>query len=306
MELHEEIAIRISNLHSRNKMMLKICDKHSIEIINLFLQAANISPDTFELVKHAVDCEGDDFLDVNNLLDDLKPVYRIHLLRLFKNVSPFVSYQYRTKVISDLDNTAIENAFVAPVPPGSKDKYPVKGFINLVNKLTMNGKTTVTFISARPRMIEKFSIINTIKKFRKEGLTNFVFEAGDLVGPIKLGVSYFNTNYTWESSLHLGKIKMNSYLRILNVYPSSRFIFFGDDTQGDYIFAAFLVNHNPKNIAIIRKISLNPISPHNIWDDSMFPNILNKHLVLNNPRIIYHNDSYEYVDRFLSTSSLLL
>jgi hypothetical protein len=288
--LLESIALRIAQLHRvllkrkhglkyyvlpyqifRTSSKLDDYDDMSLaqaasEICKLFSDVNTyISPIALESLKHLVSREDKDFLDMTSLMRDLPSYFRLQLATIFKN-SLLPDYTDNTIVVSDIDNTAVENSSVAPVV--YTDKKIIPGFETLVYALTFSGTTTVTFISARPQQLEFSSILGLSSALKKTSLP-FSFSGGNLRGPCLYASAMVaakseevvrtseekTKSMLLDACTEFAKIKLKRVQEIMTVYPNARIVFFGDDSQGDYLFAHLLVNSGhckKKHYAFIR------------------------------------------------------
>lgn len=254
------------------------------KIVEAFFMAAAMGGSVLEAVKHHVAREQSDFIDMRDLVEALSPKRQQSLLGLFQLHRP-LNPQYLTIVISDLDCTAIERAAIST--PVYYDGCVVPGFAPLVNALTHQGITTMTFISARPKFMENWSIKKTASAIRSVGLTAFSFEAGQLPGSAIFVAAQAADGASTKklarrllvaSAKKFAKLKMDSYLKLQTIFPHARFVFFGDDAQGDYLFAQALVRHNEQNFAFIRDVAAPEMKVAALSDE---------------PRILYHRSYYE-------------
>lgn len=230
-------------------------------IVNSFVEAAEQGGSFLEAVKHNVAREQSDFIDLRDVLDALSKRNSECLYTLFRTVS-VLDQRYHTIVLSDLDSTAVEKSSIAPSIYA--DGSVIFGFTPLVNALTHNGSTTMVFISARPKFIENWSIRGTAQKLHGSGIKAFSFETGELPGSAlfvaaqaaqAVGARKRARRLLIASAVDFAERKYASYRKLAKAFPRARFVFFGDDSQGDYMFANALVQHNPSNYAFIRSIA---------------------------------------------------
>lgn len=231
------------------------------EIMKGFFSASELGPSALEAVKHIVAREQSDFIDMRDLLETLQPLRRRQLLTLFRYIGAPCRH-YQTIVISDLDCTAIEKSAIAE--PVYLDGSVIMGFVPLANALTHQGATTLTFVSARPKFIENWSIQSIAGQFKAAGLRAFSFEAGRLPGTalftaaqaaFKMGAINRARELLLASATEFANLKFKSYLQLSEIFPHARFVFLGDDGQGDFLFAEMLVCHSQRNFAFIRDIA---------------------------------------------------
>jgi hypothetical protein len=305
MEFENRLAREITKLHESRRFTLRFDFSVSAKIVSIFESA--VSPDSLERLKNLVDHENHDFIDLNDLMDDLEEAAAARLYALFVRNAPFASKTFRIKVMSDLDNTAIENSAIAPLPAGAKNGFPVSGFVSFVSALTRDGATSATFVSARPKGIELQSIISARNKFEREGLKNFTFKSGELISTVHYltARAIRSQDEIWKSCVRFATLKNKCYCDLKDVYPASRFVFLGDDTQGDYIFAIMFVENRPGNVAFIRKIAQvgKGVHPHKggVWDEGF----ITRSIASSHPRVFYH-ESYLDAARAASTNFSLL
>jgi hypothetical protein len=153
-----------------------------------------------------------------------------------------------------LDNTVIENEHVCPVYYAHNDIIP--GFIPFAKALTRDGSTTLTFISARPSSIEAANIVHVKHVLQSRGMPpSFAFQSGKLPATLWYSASRVTGSEACfdKAAQMYATTKYEVYLRLCQLFPFSRFVFFGDDTQGDAIFAKWFVEHRQQqNYAFIR------------------------------------------------------
>jgi len=226
-------------------------------IYNTFKYYGENDGEKLEELKNLIDDESDDYLDLMSLLDKLSN--KDSILEIFKNNKIPDDSNYKTKLLVDIDNTLIENDLFAV--PKYKNGDIICGIIPLIKLLAKN--TTVVLLSARPHLMEKFSIKDIKKKINGE------FKYSFMGGNMK-SIFDFITGNKSESYKEMAIDKYNNYLKLLNIYPNCSYVFFGDDTQGDYMFAQYYLHNNPNNLAIIRQCDPNkyivePIIYHNSY-----------------------------------------
>lgn len=251
----------ITNLKKRDKidqnLLLRVFKYFADQKIGLF------SPSLEELKNQISDSMVD-------LIDKLSFSNRQYLLNLFKS-NPIPNYSdYQVKIISGIDNTLSENKHTTTCR--YRDQELVPGFQILLTMLSRN-RTTITFISARPRFLTSDSMNNLIRKLN----VRVSFLSGDLYPFIKLilgRLCRFQHEINCSYRL-MAKTKINHFKKLVKIYPHCRFVFFGDDTEGDYIFAKYLIDNQPNSVAFIRRC-------HQIWIDPIYWS----------PRIIYHSSYY--------------
>lgn len=260
-------------------------------------------------VKHSVNAEEDDFLDLTNLIADLPSSASTTLLSLFA-LPPRDPFSPEIIVISDLDNTAVENPWVAPVHYRSGDVIP--GYLPLIRALTNNFRTVPIIISARPAALEQRSIQKVKRQFEVHhhvSPKSLCFQSGTLPGTLWYGLyrsgvlSNRGTNYALENAVATyAQVKFQAYQQLQHIFPHAAFVFFGDDTQGDYRFACELVKTNPKHLGIIRRIATNSVlgstetakKSHGLDANNSQGHALD-------PKIWVHTSYYEIIHRLLST-----
>lgn len=130
---------------------------------------------------------------------------------------------------------------------------------------------TTTFISARPAEIEHASILavssklskrSTAKKFAQDHRLPFSFLCGTFSGPLLLLAGHLLKcqSLVARANVIMAEKKWEKYLQMKSIYPHNRFVFLGDTTQGDSIFASWLVNPemhggSTENFAFIRNVN---------------------------------------------------
>ena len=216
-----------------------------------------------------------DYNDMIDLLKDLSIDTKSFLYTLFRNNHIPDSSKYKIKVISDVDNTAIENRCVAPVMYVDKELIP--GYQALLHVLSAD-TTTSSFISARPSFIENLSIDTLAEKLDRSLKFNFL--NGNLIPIIELMASkvFRDKVGTRRAYTHMANKKFYKFNELFHVYPHCKFIFFGDDTQGDYKFAKLLVESVPESMAFIRVCNGTKIDPK-----------------YHSEYIVYHKSYYEVI-----------
>jgi hypothetical protein len=275
------LAARLATEITHNHMLLRVgCrfllrQKIERNIIHSFQTAASCG--ILEQVKNLTDVESSDFCDLTDIISDFSLNNAMRLLALFREFqTPFA---HPIKVISDLDNTVIETEACAPAVYVPNDF--VFGAIPLIKGLsqsvtTNDEKTTVTFVSARPEHFEVSSICSVKRFLRKDPYAPaFSFASGNFEGPIKygkgvamqkIGLKERGRSQILRGCAAFANAKFEKYLALEKVYPHSRFVFLGDDTQGDYLFAQALVSHKPTNFAFIRSAATRENSVVGEWN----------------------------------------
>jgi hypothetical protein len=259
---------------------------NSAKIMRQFEQAALVSAEYLEKVKNEVDAENKDFVDIGDLLaamnqEDSRKVYAL----FFSTAASLpLTSMMRRKVISDVDNTIFENSLLAPPPPPRRSGDLIPGAIPLIRALSNNGITTPTFVSARPNVAEMLSIQNVKRQLQGSGLRTFSFKSGTLTGPLLfVGAKMTGHSKLLKASFqNFGKVKAYKTEELRKVYPAASFVFLGDDTQGDYLFAAELISRDPLAFAFIRKSSTG--------SSAVLPSV-----GYTSDRIIYHESYYEAI-----------
>lgn len=244
-------AAQITKLHSHLRANPFRRSETAHQIHSLFRQITD--PLVLERTKHLISEEEKDYLDLRALLTDLKNSR--NLLELLR--TPSLNYFNSTIVLCDVDNTLLENHAIANIRYHNKSVIP--GIVDLLNYLS-KGFTTVTFLSARPKHIEGFSIAEIKSKLSEHSLRNFTFESGEIRGTVSFvaaklssASSEMRKKFAIESAMEYARLKFESYLQFAELYPASRFVFFGDDTQGDAIAAWLILSHSAQNQAFIRR-----------------------------------------------------
>jgi hypothetical protein len=275
---------------------------HSRDILATLRSAFTVggSP-LLERVKHVIAEESGDFEDFATAVERSPRVLEVQAF-IARTALPYAALdpRIRTNVISDLDNTAIENATVAPIT--YIDSRLVFGFTPLLKTFTRS-LTTPTFISARPGPMEIPSIISAKRSLSQHNIP-FAFESGSIAGTLyyfaarsvraAIGTDAAVKTRAWKGSIGTAATtyaaqKFKNYRRVSQYFPGAGYVFFGDDTQGDYIFALQFVIDRPQNRAFVRmvadpRVSMSPRSA--AWPlprDNRPPH----------PRIIEHASYYE-------------
>jgi hypothetical protein len=209
----------------------------------------------FNALVAAADAESVDLIDITDIVAAVSPRTRAALLRLFA-AAPLLHPENAppVKVVSDLDNTAVETSAAAASVYTPGDWIP--GFLPLISALRASGDggaaaaTSVTFLSARPNAVEVFSLMRIAASLRGSGVEEFPFSfaSGSLAGAAAMAVGARRRAFREFAA---GKLRRWRALR--DVYPASRFVFLGDDTQGDWLFALWLVRSGAAHFAFIRR-----------------------------------------------------
>ena len=268
--------IRDENMITRYQK-LHLVSIFSKNIYNIF---KNYDGDQLEELKNSISNERD-YYDLIDLINKMKPVYVQKLRGLFLNNKIEQSSPYYTKLLVDIDNTTIENQSIAPIT--YQNRMIIPGLTSLLKYYSGNGKSTVNFLSARPKLIENQSILLINHKLAKD--IRFSFLTGTFKPIIKYTVGKLlnKKDEIQQSYLKMAYEKFNNYLELKLLYPNCQFVFFGDDSQGDPYLADKITNHNEKSWAAIRIVS-----------DNYLPN----EIKLNN-RIIFHKSYYELAYRLI-------
>lgn len=234
----------------------------------------SLTPEQIEQVKNKIDEEQDDFEDIGDILNKMSNKHKQLFYDFFYRNSLKLpkNSQFRIKVLCDIDNTLIENSYISPHTSfNTKDGNLIDGVIDVIKFLSP--VTTTTFISARPPIIENRSIRTLKIKLADAGIKSYTFKSGSIHS---LYVYLFNQKLSFEI---MAKLKIQRFKEIEKVYPNSKFYFLGDDSQGDVLFARWLLENNSEAIAIIYKTGL----PQ-------------KYHIPINPRFIYHSNYYDVLN----------
>lgn len=244
---------------------------HSSErVYDMFVLAANVSPDYLERVKHIVAEKDRDYTDLTDLISILQPETALKLLRLFVTAAPNVTPKdYGTIVLSDIDNTSFENRSIAPCI--YRNHHLIPGFVSLIRAI--RGLTTVTFITARPSELERSSICSKNDQLLEAGIREFSMKSGSIGGTVHYALYMAlraslkrSTRSYWIRRAQLSAIayserKIEAYLELKRAFPAARrFVFFGDDTQGDYLTSIFIARDMPTNACFVRMVSPSDMS----------------------------------------------
>jgi hypothetical protein len=260
--------------------------------------------ENLEKLKNRISNESD-YFDMVDLFKRLSSIGKLTLMNLFNyNVIPLDS-PYKIKVISDIDNTLIENVNIAPNTYTNNELIP--GITPLIKILSKN--TTTTLLSARPFIVENISIDLLKTKINRE--FSFSFLHGKLTPILKiiLGKISNDQEKIQEAYRIMATNKFNKFKKLLEIYPHCKFIFFGDDTQGDQFFAEYLVRLKPDSIAFIRKCNntyvtyMQSIFYHesylNVAYILYYKHFLTKNdlkIIINNYKHIYITDKQKQID----------
>lgn len=267
---HDEAVI--TTMQRRKKI-------NPLVVIRIF-QKYQHNPDLFEELKNQIS-DDRDYYDLVDLIDALPLSYHTNIMNIIRSTRITNHSPYATQIMADIDNTTIENYCIAPVQ--YQNKAIVPGIMTLL-KYFSRGKTTVSFISARPRIIERKSIqiINNLvsKQLR------FTFLTGEIHHMIKYGMGrgMFSDQVVESSYIDMAQKKYTNYLALKQVFPYCRFIFLGDDTQGDPYLADMLTNSSPHNFAAIRMIAGRKLPTY----------------ILQNPRIYFHTSYFALIHVLIS------
>jgi len=216
------------------------------------------SGDNFEIFKHEID-QDTDHIDILTVFDYLNEYEQEKFIN--KCQQNIFSDDLKLKIISDIDNTFIEAPFIA------KNTYKtdiiIPGYMDIVKSMT---KLPITFISARPKILEN----KTINKI--SSLTNYKFSVltGSVLPLIYEGVSWIIYNKLLSRLSHkkIAEGKYYNFIRWQKIFPHNKFLFFGDDSQGDHIFARKMIDRFPDALACIRRVM-----DDNIESEYIHPNI---------------------------------
>lgn len=217
-----------------------------------------------------------DYYDLVNLFGRISEPYRSMIINHFNSNYIPPNSIYATKIFSDIDNTTIENKTFAPVLYKDKDVVPgIRSILKYFSKC----RTAVGFISARPKILERSSIDTVDRMFTKQ--LRFSFHTGDVssITQYIIGKATLSESAVTNSYIQMAHAKYNNYLNLREIYPHCRFIFLGDDTQGDFYFAKLLVDHDPNNMAFIRQAVGTLIQPD----------------IFYHPRIWFHTSYFELI-----------
>ena len=234
----------ITTMQNNNKINENI-------VLSIFTTAFNQKNEGFsnalEEIKHCIS-DKRDYHDMIDLMRNLSKTVQIKMYDLFhNNVIPKDS-KYKYIVVSDIDNTAIENISIAKCKYINNELIP--GYQLLLHLLTQDA-TSVTFISARPKQLEKATIASMAQKIDSNIKWSLLPGNTKLVSELFIAKLLTNkSSFVYEK---MGEEKMKSFQELALIYPHCTFIFFGDDTQGDYIFARKMTSKYKNSIAFIRK-----------------------------------------------------
>ena len=212
-------------------------------------------------LKHKINQEENNYLDLMDLFEDLADSQKSRFLNLLNRVKienlqlcKNPDFDYSTLVLSDLDNTCFENTVFGLPTKGLKNGDMIPGMASLIKRYSHNNKTTTTFISARPRQMENHSIDKIKEKLYAKGITRFCFTSGELYAPLFYTFGLYTRNLTIQkrACIEFAYLKFQCYNKIRRVFPEVRFVFCGDDTQGDVIYALALLLESSRNICYIR------------------------------------------------------
>ena len=305
----KSVAARITRLHALAHPLGGFGSKGANSILDIFgTFLATAGPDALERMKNLIAIESTDLLDLTDLVADLPPAQRGRLLRLFASpIARPLDPRSTIKVISDLDNTIIESAGIAPVVYTPGDVAP--GSMPLMRALASGTVTTMTMVSARPRILELHSIMKMRRTLENSAAPPFSFASGELKGPVRYVGACIGERLlggraaaTWRhhkavACMHFANKKMQCFVALQAAFPHAKFVFFGDDTQGDWIFAAMMVRQFPQSFAFIRRIAT--------ANTSVAPGSQNwppdartlEYIAATSPRILLHNSYYEALAR---------
>lgn len=227
---------------------LHIIRYKSKKLVKILRKYVNNS-DVLEELKNLIADERD-YFDFVDLIHSMKEPYRTQILKIFKSVTPIEkSSPYRHKMLVDIDNTTIENSDIAPIYYRDKDIVP--GLAPVLLYFTGNGRSTTTFLSARPKSIELLSIRSIEKKISED------LRYSILTGTIKPICVYLkgkiqdkitDDESEIERSYQLmADEKYANFLELSKIFPHCRYIFMGDDTQGDPYLAHRLAETRDEN-----------------------------------------------------------
>ena len=240
------------------------------QILEIFYKYAGNS-EQLERLKNLISNERD-YHDLVDLVARMSLPYRQLLKELYWNTPVNQSSIYAIKMMVDIDNTTLENSTTGPITYVNRELIP--GITSLLRYFSGDGETSVTFLSARPALIERQSIdmINSMLSSK----LSFSFSTGT-VNPILYYIKGKFNGDLETSYLKMAEEKFSNYLQLKELYPMNRFIFLGDDTQGDPYIAYKLANHSGSNWTAIRRVT-----------GRQFPVEITSH-----QRIYWHSSYYE-------------
>lgn len=272
-------------------------------VLHVFSWAANQKKDdkyseVLEELKNKLSDERKDYYDLVDLMNALQLLPRLKLYEIFyTNIIPDNS-PYKIKVISDVDNTAIENNKIAPAKYIDHELIP--GYQALLHILTKDA-TATTFISARPALIEKLSIRKLSQKLDRS--LKYSFMSGSFIPLIemassKLSCGYINVQTAYDT---MSQFKYNRFREMFLAYPNCKFIFFGDDTQGDGRLAKYIVENVNNSIAFIRVckgtalLDINNVFIHRSYYEVLYKLIMMKIIEKDQIPYIINDFNYHYM-----------
>ena len=190
-------------------------------------------------------------MDLNILLNKsaMPSTTSLTILEHFKSQS-LLKEERRLHVLSDIDDTLFSNLLDRRYPhktvyPGVRQFYFELNFSNekirdANVRFDENGTLgtygpgrNITFLSARPR----FLVANTLEKMNKLGLFGAAILPGD--------ISHLVTN-----SRMMAK-KLENFLQYRLLYPEVRFLFIGDNGQGDLDLGKVLVKEHADQVNFV-------------------------------------------------------
>lgn len=256
-------------VRSKSKRILQILESYADD------------PETLEEMKNRISDERD-YYDMVDLVPSLKKRHRKRLLNLFNFVDPIDSNSpYFYKMMVDIDNTTIENSVIAPIY--YVDKMIIPGLMPILSLFTGAGQSTTTFLSARPKEIESLSIKGIEEHF--DNNFRYAIQTGSLK-PIAMymkGKLLGDDEDLEKSYLEMANEKYENFKKLFAIHPQCKFIFMGDNTQGDPYLAYKLVktkNNQGERICAWTAIR--------IVGDRQYP-----HKLYENKRILFHSSYYE-------------
>ncbi|KAG7377708.1 hypothetical protein PHYPSEUDO_011137 [Phytophthora pseudosyringae] len=154
------------------------------------------------------------------------------------------------KVVSDIDDTLFPGWLDKRYPP----HIPYPGVSDLYARISRglaqdaNGdrvRPSITFLTARPRGWLSVGRYLTLQHLKSLGVPNVTVLNGSVKGLV--------------SNAAIAKMKLNSFLRLAQVFPEFNFVFFGDSGQGDTLLASRLLQSCPEQVLATFIHNVNPV-----------------------------------------------
>lgn len=194
------------------------------------------------------------YTDINN------PLERQRVLEHIEKQARVYANDRCIKVLSDIDDTL----FASGGPPGGVDRVYPRGFIypgviEFYLELMRGGGTdsSITFISARPSVGQGMTEGATYKRLQKIWNERKIPSPTPNLLPGSLLSSTRSTIPLVGDMRHIAEKKFKSFMEYSSIYPEAKFVFVGDNGQGDVQTAQMMRDRLPDRVlaAFIHDVS---------------------------------------------------